>query len=80
MLRGDADHTTIAIIAADRRQARSIFRFIQGLMENTKSFKPLIEAERWQPMGVPSFAVWSGDFEKAARVDAQRRSLLSKPV
>ncbi len=36
---------TIAIIAADRKQARAIFRFVRGLMENVPLLAPLIEAE-----------------------------------
>lgn len=36
---------TIAVIAADRRQARGIFRFISGLLRHTALLAPLIEAE-----------------------------------
>ena len=36
---------TIAIIAADRKQARSIFRFVLGLVSNTEALAPLIESE-----------------------------------
>jgi hypothetical protein len=36
---------TIAVIAADRRQARGIFRFISGLLRHTPLLAPLIEAE-----------------------------------
>jgi hypothetical protein len=36
---------TIAIIAADRRQARSIFRFIQGLLQAVPMLAEMIEAE-----------------------------------
>ena len=36
---------TIAIIAADRKQARSIFRFVQGLMANTDALAPMIAGE-----------------------------------
>jgi hypothetical protein len=36
---------TIAIIAADRKQARSIFRFVLGLMTNTEALAPMIEGE-----------------------------------
>ncbi len=36
---------TIAIIAADRKQARSIFRFVQGLMANTEALAPMINGE-----------------------------------
>jgi hypothetical protein len=34
---------TIAVIAADRRQARAIFRFISGLLEATPLLKPMVE-------------------------------------
>lgn len=36
---------TVAVIAADRRQARGIFRFISGLLQHTPLLAPLIEAE-----------------------------------
>lgn len=36
---------TVAVIAADRRQARGIFRFISGLLRHTALLAPLIEAE-----------------------------------
>ncbi len=36
---------TIAVIAADRRQARGIFRFISGLLRHTALLAPLVEAE-----------------------------------
>lgn len=36
---------TIAVIAADRRQARGIFRFISGLLRHTALLAPLIESE-----------------------------------
>ncbi|MGI4940414.1 MAG: hypothetical protein ACRYHQ_07615 [Janthinobacterium lividum] len=36
---------TVAVIAADRRQARSIFRFIVGAMQGTELLRPLIARE-----------------------------------
>lgn len=36
---------TIAVIAADRRQARGIFRFISGLLRHTALLAPMIESE-----------------------------------
>lgn len=36
---------TVAVIAADRRQARGIFRFITGLLRHTALLAPMIEAE-----------------------------------
>ena len=36
---------TIAIIAADRKQARAIFRYVRGLLVNVELLAPLIEAE-----------------------------------
>jgi hypothetical protein len=36
---------TVAIIAADRKQARSIFRFVLGLLENVELLSPMIEAQ-----------------------------------
>lgn len=36
---------TIAVIAADRKQARSIFRFILGLVQHTDLLRPLVESE-----------------------------------
>ena len=39
------ERATIAIIAADRKQARSIFRFIQGLLAAVPMLAELIEAE-----------------------------------
>ena len=36
---------TIAVIAADRKQARSIFRFITGLVHGTPLLKPMVETE-----------------------------------
>ncbi|MGI4946936.1 MAG: hypothetical protein ACRYHQ_41330 [Janthinobacterium lividum] len=36
---------TVAVIAADRRQARSIFRFIVGAMQHTEMLRPLIARE-----------------------------------
>jgi hypothetical protein len=36
---------TVAIIAADRKQARSIFRFVIGLLSNVELLAPMIEAQ-----------------------------------
>jgi len=36
---------TVAIIAADKRQARAIFRYIRGLLVNVDMLRPLLESE-----------------------------------
>jgi hypothetical protein len=42
---GPGEHATIMIIAADRKQARTIKRFITGLLHGAPMLKKLIEAE-----------------------------------
>src|SRR5262245_61255345 len=37
---------TVLILAADRKQARVIFRYIRGLLKNVPMLAPLIETER----------------------------------
>ncbi|WP_334539576.1 terminase large subunit domain-containing protein [Bradyrhizobium sp. AZCC 1708] len=40
------ERATIMVIAADRKQARTILRYAKGLLSETPMLKPLIEAER----------------------------------
>jgi hypothetical protein len=41
----EGERATIAIIAADRKQSRVIFRYVTGLIQGVRILKPLIERE-----------------------------------